>query len=56
MRAALHWIVLIVLLSGAGLLTGRAGTAAFALSAFTLGVGVLAGTVLLIVMRRSQRE
>jgi hypothetical protein len=55
-RAALHWIVLIVLLSGAGLLGGRAGTAAFVLSAGTLGVGVLAGAVLLVAVSRSQRE
>ena len=56
MRAALHWIVLIVLLSAAGLLAGRAGTPAFVLSAGTLGVGVLAGAVLLMVVRRSRRE
>ena len=56
MRAALHWIFLILLLSGAGLVAGRPGTAAFTLSALMLGVGVLAGAVLLRVIRRSQRE
>ena len=56
MRAALHWIVLILLLSGAGLLAGGPGTATFTLSALMLGVGVLAGVVVLMVIRRSQRE
>ena len=56
MRAALHWIVLIVLLSGAGLLAGGPGTAAFTLSTLMLGVGVLAGAVLLTVIRRSRGE
>lgn len=56
MRAALGWIVLIVLLSGAGLLAGSPGTAGFTLSALMLGIGLLAGAVLLMIVRRSQRE
>jgi len=52
----LRWIILIVLLSGAGLLAGRPGTGAFVLSAYTLGVGVLAGAVLLVLIRLAQRE
>jgi hypothetical protein len=50
-KAALTWIVLIILLSGAGLLGGRPGTAAFALSAFTLAFGVLAALILVAVAR-----
>lgn len=51
MKAALTWIVLIILLSGAGLLGGQPGTAAFALSAFTLAIGVVAAAVLVVIAR-----
>jgi hypothetical protein len=54
--ALLRWVVLIMLLSAAGLLAGRPGTAAFVLSAFTLGIGILAGGVLIVLIRFSQRE
>jgi len=54
-RALLGWVALIVLLSGAGLLAGRPGTPAFVLSAFTLGLGALAGAVLFAVIRFSRR-
>jgi hypothetical protein len=55
-RALLGWVVLIVLLSGAGLLAGSPGTPGFVLSAFTLGVGLVAGVVLLAWIRFSRRE
>jgi hypothetical protein len=50
-RAALRWTVLIVLLSAAGLLAGDR-----VLSTFMLAAGVLASGLLLVVIRRSQRE
>lgn len=56
MSVLLRWIVLVVLLSGAGLLAGRPGTAAFVLSGFTFGIGVLAGAVLLLLIRRARHE
>jgi hypothetical protein len=55
-RVLLRWVVLIVLLSGAGLLAGRRGTGAFVLSAVTLGIGILAGAVLIVLIRFSRRE
>jgi len=55
-RMLLRWIILIVLLSAAGLLAGRPGTAGFVLSALTLGIGVVAGAVLLVLIRLTQRE
>jgi hypothetical protein len=55
-RTLLGWVVLIVLLSAAGLLAGRPGTATFVLSAGTLGVGLLAGAVLVALIRFSRHE
>jgi hypothetical protein len=55
-KVLLSWIVLIVLLSGAGLLAGRPGTAGFVLSGLTLGIGVLAGAVVLVLIRFPRRE
>jgi uncharacterized membrane-anchored protein len=55
-RALLRWVVLIVLMSGAGLLAGRPGTGAFVLSAVTLGIGLLAGAVLIVLIRFPRRE
>lgn len=56
MRAALGWIVLIVLLSGAGLLAGSPDSGGFVLSALTLGAGLAAGAVLLVTIRLRRRE
>jgi hypothetical protein len=49
MKSLLTWIVLIVLLSAAGLATGQPGTGGFVLSALMLAVGTLSGTVLIVV-------
>jgi hypothetical protein len=54
-RAALGWIVLIVLLSGAGLLAGKPDGGGFVLSALTFGAGLLAGAVLLVAIRLARR-
>ena len=51
MRVALRWIVLVVLLSAAGLAAGER-----VLSAFMLAVGLVAGIVLAVVLRFSQHE
>ena len=56
MRAAVRWIALIVLLSGAGMLAGQPGTAAYVLSALMLAAGVVAGAVVMVVTRFSRRE
>ena len=56
MRSALSWVILVIVLSGAGLLAGRPGTAAFVLSAFTLGIGLLAGAALFVWSRFPRRE
>ena len=56
MRALLGWVVLIVLLSGAGLLAGSPGAPGFVLSALTLGVALVAGVVLLAWIRLSRRK
>ena len=56
MRVLLRWIILIVLLSGAGLLAGQPGTGAYVLSGLTLGLGVVAGAVVLVLIRISRRE
>jgi len=53
-RAALGWIVLILLLSGAGLLAGRPDSGGFVLSAITFGVAAVAGAVLLVTIRRTR--
>jgi hypothetical protein len=50
-RAALTWTVFVVLLSGAGMLASGPGTAGFVLSGLMLAVGLLAGAVLLAVLR-----
>jgi len=55
-RALLGWVVLIVLLSGAGLLAGSPSTPGFVLSAFTLGIGLIGAVVLLAWIRLSRRE
>jgi hypothetical protein len=52
----LRWVVLIVLLSGAGLLAGRPGTAAYVLSGLTLLAGLLAGAALFAWTRLARRE
>ncbi len=52
----MRWIVLIVLLSGAGLLAGQPGTAAYVLSALMLAAGVLAGAVVVALARFARRE
>lgn len=56
MRAALGWTVLIVLLSGAGLLAGRPDSGGFVLSAITLAAGLVAGAILLVAIRFARRE
>jgi hypothetical protein len=52
----LRWVVLIIVLSGGGLLAGRPGTAAFVLSAYTLGIGLLAAGALFVWTRTPRRE
>jgi hypothetical protein len=55
MKSALRWIVLIVVLSAFGLAGGRPGTGGFVLSALMLAVGVLSGTVLIMVSAARRR-
>lgn len=55
-RAALGWVVFLVVCSAALLLALDPGTAEFLISAVTLGVGVLLGLLLILVIRKSRRK
>lgn len=55
-RAALAWVVFLVVCSALLLLALDPGTAEFLISAVTLGVGVLLGSLLVFLTRKSWRK